>query len=71
MVKGFNGRSRLYYEKYQTLKGYHNTSIIISYMLLDSDIYHNHIDRQEIYILNDRISLLAQGLVNRGYLEYR
>jgi len=49
-INGFNGRSRLYYDKCQTLRIYHNTSITISNMLLDSDVYHNYINREVIEI---------------------
>ena len=71
MMNGINGRTRLYYEKYQTLRGYLNTSVTISNMLLDSEIYHNHIDRRIIVIQSGEINRLAYDLVNRGYLEYR
>jgi hypothetical protein len=71
MMNGINGRTRLYYDKYQTLRVYLNTSVTISNMLLDSDVYHNHINRRVIEIQSGEITRLAQDLVNRGYLEYR
>ena len=39
-------------------------------MLLDSDIYQNHIDRFALHIQSNEITLLGQDLVNRGYLQY-
>jgi len=69
MVNGFNGRSMFYFEKYQTLIAYYNTSITISNMLLDSDVYHNYINRITIEEQRENINILRQDLVINGYLR--
>jgi hypothetical protein len=69
MVNGFNGRSMFYSEKYRTLIAYHNTSINISNMLLDSDVYGSRINRIRIEEQREYINILGRELLRSGYLR--
>lgn len=69
MVNGFNGRSMVYSDKWRTLIAYHNTSITISNMLLDSDVHEYQINTIRIVEQRENINILGRELLRNGYLR--
>lgn len=67
MVNGSNGRSML--DKWLTLRAYQRTSITISNMLLDSEVYQYEINRIRIVEQRENINILGRQLLRNGYLR--